>query len=84
MIAVIGLIVGALAGILLEPTVPTFLQPYLPIAVVAALETQYDSVVPGRANIGSADDIPSADEIGARLEAFLEANDTQDFGRGEL
>ncbi len=53
-------------------------------AVVAALETQYDSVVPGRANIGSADDIPSADEIGARLEAFLEANDAQDFGRGEL
>ena len=30
------------------------------------------------------DDIPSADEIGARLEAFLEANDAQDFGRGEL
>ena len=41
MIAVIGLIVGALAGILLEPTVPTFLQPYLPIAVVAALDALF-------------------------------------------
>ncbi len=41
MIAVIGLLVGALAGILLEPTVPTFLQPYLPIAVVAALDALF-------------------------------------------
>lgn len=41
MIAVIGLLVGALAGILLEPSVPTFLQPYLPIAVVAALDALF-------------------------------------------
>ena len=38
MIAVIGLLVGALAGILLEPSVPAVIQPYLPIAVVAALD----------------------------------------------
>ena len=43
-------------------------------AVVNALEAQYDAVAP----ISGADpahivDVPSADEIGARLEAFLEA-----------
>lgn len=41
MIAVIGLLLGALVGILLEPTVPTGLQPYLPIAVVAALDALF-------------------------------------------
>ncbi|SPT53919.1 PAC2 family [Actinomyces bovis] len=46
-------------------------------AVVAALEAQYDSFVPddGAAKAAAALDLPSADEIGARLEAFLEAND---------
>ncbi|MGN6599749.1 MAG: DUF1290 domain-containing protein, partial [Actinomycetes bacterium] len=38
MIAVLGLVVGVVAGLFLEPTVPTWLQPYLPIAVVAALD----------------------------------------------
>lgn len=41
MIAVIGLLLGALAGVFLEPTVPLFLQPYLPIAVVAALDALF-------------------------------------------
>lgn len=41
MIAVIGLLVGALIGVLLEPTVPAVLQPYLPIAVVAALDALF-------------------------------------------
>lgn len=41
MIAVIGLLVGALIGVILEPTVPTALQPYLPIAVVAALDALF-------------------------------------------
>ncbi len=41
MIAVIGLLVGALIGVLLEPTVPAALQPYLPIAVVAALDALF-------------------------------------------
>ena len=44
MIAVIGLLLGALAGILLEPTVPAFLQPYLPIAVVAALDALFGAL----------------------------------------
>lgn len=38
MIATIGLFVGILAGILLQPTVPLVVQPYLPIAVVAAID----------------------------------------------
>jgi small basic protein len=40
-IAVIGLVVGIVAGLLIEPTVPTELQPYLPIAVVAALDAVF-------------------------------------------
>jgi small basic protein len=40
-IAVFGLLLGILAGLFLEPTVPTSLQPYLPIAVVAALDAVF-------------------------------------------
>ena len=38
MIAIFGLIVGVVAGLWLQPTVPLGLQPYLPIAVIAALD----------------------------------------------
>jgi len=38
MIPVIGLVAGIVAGLLFKPTVPTDLQPYLPIAIVAALD----------------------------------------------
>ena len=41
MIAAIGLLVGVLLGLLLEPTVPGWLDPYLPIAVVAALDAVF-------------------------------------------
>jgi small basic protein len=41
MIAVVGLLIGILAGLFLEPTVPEALQPYLPIAVVAALDAVF-------------------------------------------
>jgi small basic protein len=41
MIAVLGLLIGALVGIFLEPSVPAALQPYLPIAVVAALDALF-------------------------------------------
>ena len=44
MIAVLALIAGVVAGILIEPTVPVFLQPYLPIAVVAALDAVFGGV----------------------------------------
>jgi small basic protein len=44
MIAVIALAVGVAAGIFLEPTVPLALQPYLPIAVVAALDAVFGGV----------------------------------------
>jgi small basic protein len=40
-IAAIGLLVGVVAGLVLEPTVPLWLQPYLPIAVVAALDAVF-------------------------------------------
>lgn len=38
MIAVLGLVIGVVAGLVFEPTVPSGLQPYLPIAIVAALD----------------------------------------------
>src|SRR5450759_49827 len=40
-IAVLGLVIGVVAGLLFEPTVPVSLQPYLPIAVVAALDALF-------------------------------------------
>jgi small basic protein len=40
-IAAIGLVIGVVAGLLLHPTVPLWLQPYLPIAVVAALDAVF-------------------------------------------
>ena len=38
MLPVIGLAVGIALGLVFDPTVPVWLQPYLPIAVVAALD----------------------------------------------
>jgi len=43
-IAAIGLLIGIVAGIVLHPTVPEWLQPYLPIAVVAALDAVFGGV----------------------------------------
>jgi small basic protein len=44
MIAVLFLAVGIALGVFLEPTVPLALQPYLPIAVVAALDAVFGGV----------------------------------------
>ncbi|MGI8613463.1 MAG: small basic family protein [Nocardioidaceae bacterium] len=41
MIAVFGLLLGIVAGLFLEPSVPEPLQAYLPIAVVAALDAVF-------------------------------------------
>lgn len=38
MIAIIGLILGIVVGLLVQPDIPLFLQPYLPIAIVAAMD----------------------------------------------
>jgi small basic protein len=40
-IAVLGLVVGIVLGLLLRPDVPLALDPYLPIAVVAALDAVF-------------------------------------------
>jgi len=37
-IALAGLLIGIIAGLVLEPTVPVWMQPYLPIAIIAALD----------------------------------------------
>jgi small basic protein len=44
MIPLLALLLGAVLGLLLQPTVPTFLAPYLPIAVVAALDAIFGAV----------------------------------------
>lgn len=44
MIPAIGLLFGVLLGLLVHPTVPLWLQPYLPIAVVAALDAVFGAV----------------------------------------
>ncbi|MBV1852993.1 small basic family protein [Catellatospora tritici] len=44
MIAVLALIIGVVLGVVLNPTVPDALQPYLPIAVVAALDAVFGGV----------------------------------------
>jgi small basic protein len=41
MIVVIGLLLGIIAGLFFEPAVPNVLEPYLPIAVVAALDAVF-------------------------------------------
>lgn len=38
MIGIIGLFIGIMAGLAFEPTVPVWMEPYLPIAVIAALD----------------------------------------------
>ncbi|HEU5143802.1 MAG TPA: small basic family protein [Dermatophilaceae bacterium] len=44
MIPAIGLLVGLGIGILLDPSVPIWMQPYLPIAVIAALDAVFGAV----------------------------------------
>ena len=44
MIAALALVVGVVVGLILRPTVPTWLEPYLPIAVVAALDAVFGAV----------------------------------------
>ena len=44
MIAGLGLVLGVLLGLILQPTVPVWLEPYLPIAVVAALDAVFGAL----------------------------------------
>lgn len=44
MIPLLGLIGGVLIGVLWGPAVPILLQPYLPIAVIAALDAVFGAV----------------------------------------
>jgi small basic protein len=41
MIVLLAAVVGVVLGLVLQPTVPLDLQPYLPIAVVAALDALF-------------------------------------------
>jgi small basic protein len=41
MIPLMGLVIGVGLGLILQPTVPFWLEPYLPIAIVAALDAMF-------------------------------------------
>jgi len=43
-IALVGLVAGVVLGLLVQPDVPLGLQPYLPIAVVAALDAAFGAL----------------------------------------
>jgi small basic protein len=40
-IPLLGLLAGIVLGIVLEPSIPQILQPYLPIAIVAAMDALF-------------------------------------------
>ena len=44
MIAILGLLIGVGIGLLVTPEVPLWMQPYLPIAVVAALDAVFGAL----------------------------------------
>ncbi|MFE9429289.1 small basic family protein [Kitasatospora sp. NPDC006697] len=44
MIAVLGLVAGVVVGLFVQPSVPAAVVPYLPIAVVAALDAVFGGV----------------------------------------
>lgn len=44
MIPALGLLIGIVLGVVLDPQVPIWLQPYLPIAVIAALDAVFGAV----------------------------------------
>jgi small basic protein len=43
-IAALGLLVGIVLGVIFQPDVPLWLEPYLPIAVVAALDAVFGAL----------------------------------------
>jgi small basic protein len=43
-IPVLGLLAGLAIGLVIDPSVPVWLQPYLPIAVIAALDAVFGAV----------------------------------------
>ena len=44
MIGAVALVVGLIVGLVLQPTAPSWLVPYLPIAIVAALDAVFGAV----------------------------------------
>lgn len=48
MIPFVGILVGVVAGLVFQPSIPLWLQPYVPIAIVAAI----DAVVGGLRAVG--------------------------------
>lgn len=44
MLVIIGIVIGVVLGLVTQPTIPAGLQPYLPIAVVAALDAMFGAL----------------------------------------
>ena len=63
MIPIVGLVAGVVLGLVFEPTVPLSLQPYLPIAVVAALDAEVQSLAEVSLNFGLRFDFAKEEEL---------------------
>ena len=44
MLVAVGLVIGVILGLVVQPTIPAGLQPYLPIAIVAALDAMFGAL----------------------------------------
>jgi small basic protein len=44
MLVAVGLVIGVIVGLVVQPTIPAGLQPYLPIAIVAALDAMFGAL----------------------------------------
>lgn len=44
MIGVLGIVLGVVVGLVVKPDVPLWLEPYLPIAVVAAMDAVFGAL----------------------------------------
>lgn len=44
MLVAVGLVIGVILGLVVQPTIPAGLHPYLPIAIVAALDAMFGAL----------------------------------------
>lgn len=44
MLVAVGLVLGLVLGLVFQPTIPAVLQPYLPIAIVAAMDAMFGAL----------------------------------------
>ena len=73
MLAVIGLVLGIALGLYFDPTVPSWVQPFLPVAVVAGLDALFGAPLGGfePRGVSSGHMSGSAHYAGRAIDAFV-------------